>query len=87
MKQRVPPKLKKLGAAKQRRLDELLDKNSEKPLRGDEKAELDKLVADAERVMVVNAKLLADFSDGEKAGAPAGAIPVSVWVKPERVGR
>ena len=29
MKKRVPPKLKKLAVAKQRRMDELLEKNSE----------------------------------------------------------
>ena len=85
MKKRLPPKLKKLPAAKQRRLDELLEKNSEGTITPAEKTRLEKLVAEAEQVMVANANRLAEFSESEGADAPAGAVPVTVWVKPEHV--
>ncbi len=78
----VPPKPKKFPAAKQRRLDELLEKNSEGTISPTEKARLEKLVTEAEQLMVANAKRLAEFSKSE-ARAPAGAVPVTVWVKPE----
>ncbi len=87
MKQRVPPKLRQLSRAKQRRLDELLDKNSEGTITEGEKARLEKLVAEAEQFMAANAKLLAEFSASETAGVPSGATPVTVWVKPEPAGR
>jgi hypothetical protein len=87
MKKRIPPKLRKLSSAKQRRLDELLDKNSERAITADEKTELESLVAQAEQVMVGNAKLLAAFADGDRAERPARAVPVTIWVKPEPVGR
>jgi len=87
MNRRVPPKLKRLPAAKQRRLDELLEKNGEGNTTGREKARLEQLVAEAEQLMVDNAKLLAQFSQTEDAGAPAGAVPVTVWVRPEHAER
>ena len=87
MNRRVPPKLKKFPAAKQRRLDELLEKNSEGNITGREKARLKQLVAEAEQLMVANAKLLARFSQTEDVGAPAGAVPVTVWVRPEHAER
>ena len=87
MKKPGPPKLKKLPDAKQRRLDELLEKNSEGTITPGEKAKLQKLVAEAEQVMVANAKRLAEFSEGEGANAPAGAVPVTVWVKPQHAER
>lgn len=83
MNKRVPPKPKKFPAAKQRRLDELLEKNSEGAITPSEKARLEKLVAEAERLMVANVKRLAEFSKSEATDAPARAVPVTVWVKPE----
>lgn len=83
MNKRVPPKPKKFPAAKQRRLDELLEKNSEGTITPAEKSRLEQLVAEAERLMVANARRLAEFSKSETAGSPAGAVPVTVWVKPE----
>ena len=82
-----PPKLKKFPAAKQRRLDELLDKNSEGTISEDERSKLQQLVAEAEQLMVANAKLLAEFSKNEAPGAPVAAVPVTVWVKPQHAGR
>ena len=82
MNKRVPPKPKKFPASKQRRLDELLEKNSEGTITPAEKTRLEKLVAEAEQLMVANAKRLAEFSESE-AAAPAGAVAVTVWVKPE----
>lgn len=62
MRKPVPPRLEKFPAAKQRRLDQLLDKNSEGTITPKEKAKLDQLVAQAEQLMVANARRLAKFS-------------------------
>ena len=87
MNNRVPPKAKKFPAAKQLRLDELLEKNSEGTITPAETTRLKSLVAEAEQLMVANAKQLADFSRQETAGTPVGAVPVTVWVKAEHAGR
>ena len=87
MKKRVPPKLDKFPAAKQRRLDQLLDRNSEGTITPKEKAKLEQLVAEAEQLMVANARRLAEFSQSEGVRAPVGAVPVTVWVQPEPVGQ
>jgi hypothetical protein len=49
-------KLEVFPTVKQRRTDELLEKNSEGAITAKEKAELAQLVTDAERLMVANAK-------------------------------
>jgi len=54
------PKLKKFPAAKQRRLDELLDKNSEGTITPSENTRLQRLVAEAEQLMAANARLPAN---------------------------
>jgi len=82
-----PPKLKKLPAAKQRRLDELLEKNSEGGITPAEETRLRHLVAEAEQLMVANAQLLARFCEAQEAGIPGGSVPVTVWVKAETAGR
>lgn len=81
MQIRVPPKLKRLATAKQGRLDELLDKNAEGRITAEERTKLEQLVAQAEQVMVENARRLANASDGEDVEADAGAVAVTVWVK------
>jgi hypothetical protein len=88
MKKRVPlpPKLERFPAAKQRRLDRLLERNSEGTITRKEKAKLDQLVAEAERLMVANARRLREFSQSEGVRAPVSAVPVTVWVQPEPVG-
>jgi hypothetical protein len=73
-----PPKLRRFPAAKQRRLDELLEKNSEGTITPRQKARLEQLVAEAERLMVANGKRLARFA--RRKGTRA--IPVTVWVQP-----
>ena len=83
----VPPKIAKLSAAKQKRLDELLDRNSEGTIRPKEKAELDALVAASERLMVANAKRLAKFAQGQEGTARSRAVPVTVWVQLEAPAR
>ena len=83
----APPRLKKFPTAKQRRLDELLERNSEGTITPAEKAKLEELVSEAERWMVRNAKLLAQFSQSELGGPPIGALPVTVWVAPEPAER
>ena len=83
----LPPKVKEFPATKQRRLDELLEKNSEGTITPAEKARLQQLVAEAEQLMVANAQLLARFSQSEAAAQPACAVPVTVWVTPEPTER
>ena len=61
MKPRIPPKLKRLPAVKQKRMDELLERNREGAITGAEKAKLRELVADAEHLMAENAKRVAAF--------------------------
>ena len=87
MTKHLPPKLKKLSSAKQRRLGELLEKNSEGQISPKDKATLRRLVAEAEQLMVDNAKTLGEFSDREAVDAPEGAVPVTVWVKAEHPWR
>lgn len=82
-----PPRIVKLSAAKQRRLDDLLDKNSEGTISPKEKATLEKLVAEAERLMVANAKRLAKFTQSRGNGAQPGPVPVTVWLQSEPAGR
>jgi hypothetical protein len=53
------PKLRKFPAVKQRRMDELLDKNCEGTITTAEKKRLVALVAEAEKLMVENARRLA----------------------------
>jgi hypothetical protein len=84
MKKVAPPKLQRFPAAKQRRLHELLDKNSEGTITAKQKAVLKRLVADAEQLMIANAKRLVEFSRSEAGHAPAGAVPVTIWVQPQR---
>ena len=81
MRNQVPPKVERLPAAKQRRLDNLLVKNSEGTITTREAQLLEQLVAEAERLMVANAKRLARFSASE-GGRRRKAVPVTVWVKP-----
>jgi hypothetical protein len=76
------PKPRKFPAAKQRRLDQLLEKNSNGNITPHQTAILQQLVAEAEALMVANAKRLAEFSKGEAIRSPAGAVPVTVWIQP-----
>jgi hypothetical protein len=78
-----PPRIEKLSAAKQRRLDDLLEKNSEGTITPREKLKLEQLVAQAEQLIVANAKRVAKFSRSE--GAPVAAVPV--WIQPDLAGR
>ncbi|NLS91002.1 MAG: hypothetical protein GXX96_02295 [Planctomycetaceae bacterium] len=87
MKETLPPKLKKFPAVKQRRLDELLEKNAEGTITPSEKQRLEQLVEEAEALMVANARLLARFAEAQGDNLPVAAVPVTVWVKPEHAGR
>ncbi len=87
MKKSIPPRIEKLPAAKQRRMDALLDKNSEGTITPKEKEQLEQLVADAERLMVTNAKRLAKFAKTGKKSVRSGSVPVTVWIQPEPAGR
>ena len=87
MEKKVPPKIKRFPVGKQRLLDRLLEKNSEGTITRAEKARLEELVVEAEELAVANAKRLARFSQSENATPPAGAVPVTVWVRPEHAER
>jgi hypothetical protein len=79
----IPPTINEFPPAKQQRLDALLDRNAEGALDDGEEVELESLVADAEALMVANARLLADFARGQSPAPPTGAVPVTVWVTPQ----
>ncbi len=81
MKRASPPRIQKFPTFKQRRLDQLLEKNSNGTIRGKEKADLERLVAEAQELMIANAKLLVRFSKQEMPRPPANAVPVTVWVR------
>ena len=81
MKKAIPPKLQRFSSVKQRRLDQLLEKNSEGTIGDKEKAALEGLVAEAQELMIANARRLVRFSKKEKPRPPAGAVPVTVWVR------
>jgi hypothetical protein len=87
MKKRFPPKLEKFPAAKQRQLDQLLDRNSEGTITPKQKAKLEQLVAEAERLAAANGKRLVEFTQSERSGPPASAVPVTVWVRAEQTER
>ena len=72
MKKVAPPKVQKFPAAKQRRLDKLLDKNREGTISAKEKGALEQLVAQAEQWMVANARRLATIG---RVGSLATIIP------------
>jgi hypothetical protein len=87
MKKPVPPRLKKLAPAKQRRMDELLEKNSEGTITPKEKVRLEQLVAEAEQLMAANARQMAEFAAQESKAAPPSSVPVTVWIQPEHARR
>ena len=74
------PKILRFPVAKQRRMDALLEKNSEGTLSDRERVALQRLVAEAEQLMITNAQRLAAFSKLTNAGALTNAVPVTVWV-------
>jgi hypothetical protein len=86
MKPHNPPRLKKLPTAKQQRMDDLLERNREGAITTAERAKLQRLVREAEQLMVENAKRLAAFHE-QTTAAPSGATPVTVWVKAVPIGR
>jgi hypothetical protein len=81
----TPPRIKRFPVAKQRRLDELLDRNAEGTITPKQKAALEQLVAEAEELMVYNLKRLAEFSKSQSPAPPPNAVPVTVWVSPQSV--
>jgi hypothetical protein len=58
MSKSIPPKVRKLAAAKQQRLDSLLEKNAAGSLSDAERTKLTALVDEAEQLMVENARRL-----------------------------
>jgi hypothetical protein len=86
MNKAVPPPIEKFPAAKQRRMDRLLDKNKEGTITVAEKAKLEALVAEAEQLMLANAKRMAEFARRDGNRPPKGGVPVTVWVQPTPTG-
>jgi hypothetical protein len=76
--------VKTFESAKQLRLDELLEKNAADALLPAERSELESLVAEAERLMIDNARVLADFARDHTPQPPLPAMPVTVWVTPQQ---
>ncbi|MFM9960383.1 MAG: hypothetical protein ACKV2Q_04075 [Planctomycetaceae bacterium] len=74
MPKRLSPKLSNLSALKQRTMDALLEKDSDGTITLAEKVRLERLVDEAEQLMGVNAKRLADFGS-EHGSSPCGLIP------------
>ncbi len=79
-----PPRLRRFPAAKQRCMDALLEKNSEGTITEKDKAKLEALVAEAQNVIVANARRLAAFARAGEPGAPPEAVPVTIWLHPQR---
>jgi hypothetical protein len=79
--------LERFPAAKQRRLDRLLERNSEGCISAKEKAALEALVTEAEEYMVANAQRLAQFAKNESVSPPSNSVPVTVWVRPHQAER
>lgn len=83
MKQPSLPQPERFPSAKQRRMDQLLEKNREGTITARERVRLIALVAEAERLMVRNARRLEESARREGAAAPPDAVPVTVWVTPK----
>ena len=81
----APPSIRRFPPAKQRRMDELLDKNREGTISGKELTLLQRLVADAESLTIANGKKLAEFAKRGGNLRPANSVPVTVWVTPAGV--
>jgi hypothetical protein len=86
MSQSALPKTKSFPPAKQRRLDQLLEKNSNGTINTKDKAKLEALVAEAEELMVANSQRLADFARRQAHQSQVTAAPVTVWVIPQLAG-
>ncbi len=78
----APPVIRRFPLAKQRRMDELLDKNREGTITPKEFSVLKRLVGEAESLAVANGKRLARFAEGSGNPRPANAVAVTVWVSP-----
>lgn len=89
MSQTTPPELTAFPPAKQQRLDQLLllATSADGAITPAEKAELESLVAQAEELMIANARLLADFARTHSPQPPVAAVPVTVWVTPQLAER
>ena len=83
----TPPKITKFAPAKQRRLDQLLEKNAEGTITAKEKEKLEALVAEAEELMIDNSQRFAEFARSQSPQPPPGAVPVTVWVNPQLAER
>jgi hypothetical protein len=81
MKSTSPPKVERFPAAKQRRMDALLDKNNDGTITPRERRRLEQLVAEAEGLAIANAKRLAEFVRSQRIGNEERGVPVTVWVQ------
>ncbi|HEX3315350.1 MAG TPA: hypothetical protein VHR72_10690 [Gemmataceae bacterium] len=67
-------------------MDRLLEKNTEGAITAAEKTKLEALVAEAEQLMVANAKRMAEFARQNGNHVSEGGVPVTVWVQPTPLG-
>src|SRR5262245_45410808 len=74
-----PPKLARFPVGKQRRLHRLLEKNSAGTITPTEKAKLQRLVTEAEELIVANAKRLVEFAESA-AAPPSVAFPAQYLI-------
>lgn len=79
----APPAVKRFPADKQRQMDLLLDKIAEGSISESEREHLEQLVAEAEQLMVENAKALSAYMERLPSSTPSQAVPVTVWVTPD----
>jgi hypothetical protein len=84
MKTLVLPKVQMFPVAKQRRLDQLLETNSEGTITPGEKSALERLVGEAQELMLANARRLAEYSKGDAARPPAVQFPRSGQIHPTK---
>lgn len=82
----APPAIRRFPLAKQRRMDELLDKNREGTITSKELSVLKRLVEEAESLAVANAKRLAMFAERSSSHRPVNSVAVTVWVSPTNQG-
>jgi hypothetical protein len=77
----LPPRLQRIDAAAQARLDELMDKNTDGALTVAERRELDKLGRLAEKLSLENARLLASHGSATQVAVKTRALTANNRVR------
>ena len=77
------PDIRRFPADKQARMDELLDLNNDGVISPDEELELDRLVEEAQRLMIDNLRRMEAFYGSPVDSQRGRAVPIAVWVREE----